>query len=107
VCFLALTPTLSKRERGQAHSEYALPSPFGRGTEGEGIRATMLIVLRILQHFPEAGRYQLNRMAQFLCRAVVLSQYLDSCFHRNDATLNALSNKLFGKSFKDSYIRVF
>gem|GEM_PF-5803808 len=52
-------PTLSRRERGQAQCGCALPSPFGRGVKGEGIRATMLVVPRILQQFPEAGRYQL------------------------------------------------
>jgi hypothetical protein len=41
---------------GQAQSGVTLPSPFGRGTEGEGIRATILVVPRILQQFLRAGR---------------------------------------------------
>ena len=40
--FSPLTPTLSLREREQSRSGFAIPSPSGRGTEGEGGRATIL-----------------------------------------------------------------
>jgi hypothetical protein len=52
------------------------PSPRGRGTEGEGICATMLVVPRILQQFPEAGRYQPDGRARRPCRANEYSESL-------------------------------
>ncbi len=35
---------------GAKVERFALPSPSGRGTEGEGIRATILVAQRVLRH---------------------------------------------------------
>jgi hypothetical protein len=52
-CPGTLTPALSRREREKSRSGIALPSPSGRGIEGEGIRAAILPSQRILQQFPQ------------------------------------------------------
>jgi hypothetical protein len=43
---------------GAAYSRCTIPSPLGRGTQGEGNRATMSAILRVLRQF-------LNRLATF------------------------------------------
>jgi hypothetical protein len=47
----ALTPALSQMERGHSWSSFTIPSPSGRGTQGEAGRATILLVPRILRQF--------------------------------------------------------
>jgi|WetSurMetagenome_2_1015567.scaffolds.fasta_scaffold1370188_2 hypothetical protein len=58
VNLISLTPTLSQREREQDWSGLTIPSPSGRGTQGEGVDATISILPRVL-------RQSLNRLATF------------------------------------------
>jgi hypothetical protein len=41
---------------GEEQELFALPSPSGRGTEGEGIRPTILAARRVLRQFHLDGR---------------------------------------------------
>jgi hypothetical protein len=53
VARIALTPALSRREREQSLSGFALLSPFGRATEGEGILTAIAVFLWVLRQFQQ------------------------------------------------------
>jgi hypothetical protein len=44
-------PALSQREREQSWGGFTIPSPSGRGTQGEGIRATTPLIPGVLTQF--------------------------------------------------------
>ncbi len=48
---ITLTPTLSQTGEGAKPEGYKIPSPSGRGTQGEGIHATIFIPLWDLRQF--------------------------------------------------------
>jgi hypothetical protein len=64
----ALTPNPLPEGEGAELQRFALPSPFGRGIEGEGIRATILVARRVLQQFPRRAATIQNE-GHFLCAA--------------------------------------
>ena len=43
--FIALTPTLSQREREILETVLYFPRPLGEGIQGEGIRVTISLIL--------------------------------------------------------------